>query len=300
MIDRLLGGGRIEELEAELEEAREERERAEAQLEAEERRRAEAVTARQEAQERVNELEDRIAQLEGTVERLEGDEADLSFRGRRNLDRRATARILDRLDSVEAPPDAAMTAVVDDHVPEDAREAFGERSALVERAAPCVAVTDEDGLLSAALRPPVLPEPGVTWAESFDLDRSSFLPTGTFAVALVRSDLFALGEYRGDERLAFEGFESDVKGDHSKGGFSQGRFERRRDAQIEEHLEDVQAALADRDAETLYLTGDRSALDALADEVDARASAPVDATGKPEAALEEAFADFWRTTLYLV
>jgi len=300
MIDRLLGGGRIEELEAELEDAREAQQRAEAQLEAEERRRAEAVTARQEAQERVNELEDKIAQLEGTVERLQGGEADLSFRGRRELDRSATARVLDRLESVEAPPDAAMTAVIEEHVPDEVREAFGERSTLLERAAPCVAVADEDGLLSAALRPPVLPEPGVTWDDSFDLDCSCFLPTGTFAFAIVRSDLFALGEYRGDERLAFEGFASDVKGDHSKGGFSQGRFERRRDAQIEEHLEDAVEALEDRDAETLYLTGDRSALDTLADEVDARATAPVDATGKPEAALDEAFADFWRTTLYLL
>ncbi|GAB3683047.1 Vms1/Ankzf1 family peptidyl-tRNA hydrolase [Salinarchaeum chitinilyticum] len=300
MLDRLLRGGTVSELEAELEAVREERDRLEEQLEAEQRRRADAATDRQAAEERVNDLEDKVAQLEGTVERLRDDEAELAFRGRRTLERRATERVLDRLGSIEAPPDGALTAVVHDRVPEDVREHFEDRTALIERAAPCIALADEDRMVSAALRPPVLPEPSVTWAEGFELDRAAFLPTGSFAFALVRSDVFALGEYREEERLAFEGFQSDVKGDHSKGGFSQGRFERRRDAQIDEHLEAAEAALDDRDAETLYLTGDRGALDALEDEVDARATAAVDASGKPEAALEDAFEDFWRTTLYLL
>lgn len=299
MFDRLLGGDRIEELETELAAAREREERLEAQLEAEERRRTDAVTARQEAQERVNGLEDRIAQLEGTIDRLEDDEVELSFRGRRTLDRRATTRLLDRLGSFEAPPDGALTAVIEERVPESVREQFGERSALLERAAPCIAVADEEGVVSAALRPPALPDPTTTWSDRFQLERSDFRPTGTFTFALVRSDRFAMGEYRGDERLAFEGVTSDVKGDHSKGGFSQGRFERRREAQIDEHLEDVRDALADRNAERLYLVGDRGALDRL-DDVDARANAAVDATGKPESALEEAFEDFWRTQLFLL
>jgi uncharacterized coiled-coil protein SlyX len=264
------------------------------------RGRADAVTARRAAQERVNDLEDKIAQLEGTIERLGDGESELSFRGRRELNRRDTEALLDRLGSLAAPPDAALTAVLDDRVPEEVRELFGDRSSLLERAAPCIAVADEDRLVSAALRPPVLPDPGVTWAESFSLDQSNFLPTGTFAFAVVRSDVFALGEYRGEERLAFEGFESDVKGDHSKGGFSQGRFERRRDAQIDEHLDEVHEALEGRDADPLYLVGDRGALDRLEGEIDVRASAAVDASGKPEAALDEAFDDFWRTRLYLI
>lgn len=300
MLDRLLRGGTVAELESELDAAREERDSLAEQLEAEKRRRADAVTDRQAAEERVNALEDKIAQLEGTVERLRDGETELSYRGRRTLDRRATERVLDRLESVDAPPDGALTAVVRDRVPDDVRDHFGDRAALIERAAPCIALVDEDRMVSAVLRPPVLPEPGVIWSEAFDLDRADFLPTGSFAFALVRSDVFALGEYRGAERLAFEGFQSDVKGDHSKGGFSQGRFERRRDAQIDEHLDAVEVALDGRDAETLYLTGDRGALDALEDDVAARATAAVDASGKPEAALEDAFEDFWRTTLYLL
>jgi len=82
--------------------------------------------------------------------------------------------------------------------------------------------------VSAALTPPIEPAPFDRWSDRFRLDESWFRPTGRFAFALVRSDTFALGVYEGDERVAFEGFTSDVKEAHSKGGFSQGRFERRR------------------------------------------------------------------------
>jgi len=298
MFDRLLGGGKVAELESELETAREEKERLQERLAGEERRRAEAVTARQEAQQEVNELEDRIAQLEGTVERLRDDETELAYRDTRRLGRRETRKVVDRLRSVAAPPDAALTAVVDDHTPQAVRETFGGRSALVDRAAPCVAVADDHGIVSAALRPPVLPEPGVTWDSGFAIDPEQFLPTGRFALALVRSDLFALGVYQGEERVSFEGFESQVKGDHSKGGFSQDRFERRRDEQIDDHIDAAEAALAEVDVDRLFLTGDRGAIDVL--EVDATATAAVDASGKPEAALDDAFEDFWTTTLYCI
>lgn len=298
MFDGLFGND--EELEAELEALREETQSLEEQLEAEQRRRKKAVTDRQAAQQEVNQLEDRVAGLEGTVERLREDETELAYRDTMRLDRAATERVIDRLRSVAAPPDNALTAVVDEATPQAVREAFGGRSALVDRAAPCVAVTDEHGVVSAALRPPVLPEPGVTWDSGFAIEREQFLPVGRFALALVRSDRFALGIYQGDERVSFEGFQSEVKGDHSKGGFSQGRFERRRDEQIDEHLDRCTGALADVDADRLFLTGGRGAIDAIEDEVTPTATAAVDASGKPKQALEAAFEDFWTTTLYCI
>lgn len=301
MLDSLLGRGkreRVAELESELERVESELDSAEQRLEAEERRRSDAVRERQNAQEEVNRLEDRVAQLEGTVERLREDEVELEYRRTETLGWRSAGRVVERLQSLDAPPDGALTAVIDDGAPSGVREAFGTRAPLLDRAAPCVAVTDENGLLSAALRPPILPETGFTWDESFHLQRRHVAPEGAFTFALVRSDLFALGEYRGDEQLSFEGFDSDVKGDHSKGGYSQGRFERRRDAQIDEHVDACEAALADYDAERLYLVGDRRTLGEL--DVDADATAAVDATGSPREALEDAFEDFWTTRLYLL
>ncbi|WP_135806692.1 Vms1/Ankzf1 family peptidyl-tRNA hydrolase [Halorussus marinus] len=297
MLDRLLGRARLKER---IEELEEEKRHLERRAEAEEERRAEAATARQAAEERVNRLEDRIAELEDRVERTESDAPDLEFRGVETVRGDRLDEVLSRLESVETDPEGALTAMVGagGSRPDAVEEAFGDRAALVDRARPCLAVADDAGLVSAALAPPVAPAPFAEWDAGFRLERKWFLPTGRFALALVRSDLFAVGTYQGRERVDFEGFESDVKADHSKGGFSQGRFERRRDAQIDEHLEQAEAALAAVDADRLFVVGESTLLGEFDDRADATAA--VDATGDPEAALDDAFGAFWTTRLYRI
>jgi hypothetical protein len=170
-----------------------------------------------------------------------------------------------------------------------------------------VAVTDDHGLVSVALAPPLTPAPRVVWSDGFELDRSNFLPTGRYRLAVVRADVFAVGTFEDRERVAFEGFRTDVQGEHSKGGFSQARFERLRDEQIEAHLQrcrETLAAVDDGDAAEsdppLYLVGDEAAVDALAATAEPAATATVDATGAPETALSTALEEFWQTRLYLV
>ena len=284
MLDDLLGRTELKER---IEELESERDSLEARLEAESERRADAVSAKQTAEERINRLEDRIADLEGRLEGATDDVSGVGFR------REETLRG-ERLRSFEGAPESVLTAFVDGSVPEDLRTLLGDRTPLVSRAAPCLVCSDDAGALAVALRPPVAPEPFREWASTPTVDRSWFRPTGRFALALVRSDTFAVGVYEGDERVAFEGFESDVKSDHSKGGFSQSRFERIRDEQIAHHLEKCEDALAGLGTDRLYVVGDRR----LIGEFDADASSAVDATGKPEAALKDAFADFWSVRLY--
>jgi len=102
----------------------------------------------------------------------------------------------------------------------------------------------------------------------------------------------------GDERVAFEGFTSDVKEAHSKGGFSQGRFERRREGQIDEHLKKATAALADLDAnapiDRTIVVGERSVLGEVREHADI-----TDLRRDREAAktLDDAFHDFWMTRI---
>jgi peptide subunit release factor 1 (eRF1) len=300
MLDRLLGRAELRERIAALES---ERERLENQLEAESERRADAVSARQDAEERVNRLEDKVAQLEGELER-ERDAADedssLSFRRVETLRGERRDRIVARLRSVDAGAEGALTAMVHEggDVPEPVADAFGERVALVQRATPCLVLVDDAGVVAATLDVPAPPDAFCEWRDSFRLEDEWVAPTGSFALALVRAGVFAIGEYDGDERIAYRGFESDVKGDHSKGGFSQGRFERRRDEQIAEHLDDCERAIRDRDPERLYVVGDQRLVDELA--VDATATAAVDASGNPEAALEDAFHEFFTTTLRVI
>ncbi|MFW5963954.1 MAG: Vms1/Ankzf1 family peptidyl-tRNA hydrolase [Natronomonas sp.] len=290
MLDDLLGRTALKERIAELED---ERDRLQAQLDAESDRRADAASARQEAEERVNRLEDRIADLKGKVD-AEHETADIGFRHRETVRGARLTEIRTRLTSFEGTAETVLTAFVDDEVPDDVRELLGDRTPLVSRAAPCLVCADDAGLLAVAIRPPVAPEPFVEWGDRPRIDREWIAPIGRFALALVRSDVFAVGVYEGDERVDYEGFESDVKGDHSKGGFSQGRFERLRDEQIADHVGKCGDALADIDADRLYVVGDRR----LVSEFDADVTAAVDATGKPRAALEDAFEDFWTVPVY--
>lgn len=293
MLDRVLGRAalkeRIESLEAE-------KESLEAQLESAEDRRREATRKRQDAEERVNRLEDRIAELEDRVHRAESEETDLTFREESTITGDRLETVLDRLESVETGPEGALTAMVADSVPEAVRDLLGERSALVGRAAPALLVADDERLVTVALRPPIDPDPFVEWGEGFHIEREWFQPRGRHAIALVRADLFAMGTYQGDERVAYKGFKSDVQGDHSKGGFSQARFERRRDQQIDDHLEKARSAIEEADAEQVYVVGESTLLPEFQDL--ATATSPSGATGSPEAALEAAVDAFWTTTLY--
>lgn len=242
MLDRVLGRAalkeRIESLEAE-------KASLEAQLESAQEKRKAAVRDRQEAEREVNRLEDRITELEDRVERAESGSRDVEFRGETTLRGDRLEAVLSRLESLRTEPEGAMTAMVTGTVPDPVRDLLGDRSALVSRAAPALVLADYAELVTVALRPPAPPEPFLEFDAAFGIEREWFQPRGRYTLALVRSDLFAMGTYEGPHRVDYEGFESDVKGTHSKGGFSQGRFERRRDAQIDEHLEKCETALAD-------------------------------------------------------
>ncbi|MGQ3412017.1 Vms1/Ankzf1 family peptidyl-tRNA hydrolase [Natrinema sp. LN54] len=307
MFDELLGRASLKDRIDELED---ENERLRKRYEAESERRADAATARQDAEERINRLEDRIAQLEGELERVEEDETGLAVRRREQLRGARLESVIDRLTTFRTGPEGALTVGVDDEgVSESARAelepALGDRVALVDDAAPCLCCVDDAGLLTVTLEPPVVPDRDVTWSDRFALEREWFLPTGRHAIALVRTDLFALGVYEGADRVDYRGFESDVKGSHSKGGFSQARFERIRDGQIDDHLERCREALAGYEpggeaADTpLSLVGQRGIVDALVEEsaLEPTATAAVDATGDPKPALEDAVRSFWTTEL---
>lgn len=295
MLDRLLGRATLK---AQIADLQDERDRLEARFEAESERRSEAARKRQAAEARVNRLEDRIAELEDRVERAETDDAGRRARGETTLRGDRLDEVLSRLESVRTGPEGALSAMVADEAPDAVRDLFDDQAPILDGVAPALVYADDAHLVSVALRPPVAPDPFVEWDEGFLVDRDWFEPGGRYALALVRADLFALGEYDGREQLSATGFESDVKGDHSKGGWSQGRFERRRDAQIEAHLEAVHEAIDDREAERLYVVGEKTLLSEFAD--GATVTRPSDATGTPRPALESAVADFWSVRLTLL
>ena len=316
MLDELLGRA---ELKDRIEELEEEKRHLERRAEAEEERRSEAARKRQEAAAEVNRLEDRIEGLEERIERLsETDDVEVSFRGTETLRDDRRDEVLARLQSFRTDAEGALTAMVRDEVPDAVRDVLGERAALVRRAAPCLVCVDDAGLIAAALAPPAPPGEFVEWGGSFRIDRSWVAPVEPTWVALVRSDLFALGVYDGETVTPIDEIESDVQASHSKGGFSQARFERRRDQQVDEHLDRARDALgahlgtdaaggsragtgdsptppADAD---LVVLGEQTVLGQFTDLADRTAT--VDATGDPADALRSAVRDFWAVKLSLL
>lgn len=300
MLDRVLGRAELKERIANLEE---ERDRLAAQLDAEESRRAEAVRQRQEAEERINRLEDRIAELEDRVERSQSDAGiELDLGNIEDLRGQRLEAVLGRLKRFETETEAALSAMITDTLPEPVRNAFGDRAILVRRGAPALVYRDDAGVVSVALSPPLPPEPFTRWESSFRLEEEWFKPTGRIIFGLVRADTFALGVYLDTERTRFEGFTSDVQDQHSKGGFSQSRFERLRDEQIDAHIARCRDVLRDvqQDVEPdqVVLVGADAAVSRLADL--ATYTDVTDATGDPEDALADAYADFWTTRLHRI
>ena len=297
MLDDLLGRTALKER---IEELEEEKYHLEQERDAEAERRADAATKRQRAEERVNRLEDKVTELQDRVDRLQSGDADHTYRTERQLRGERLSELLDRLDALHTEPEGLLTAYVTDghDLPDAVREAFGDRTPLVSRAAPCLALTDDFGLFGACLSVPLEPDPFAEWADEARFDRTWFQPTDEYTLALVRSDLFAMGVYEGRTRTAFHGFDSDLKSQHSKGGFSQSRFERLRDEQIANHIERCLAALDERPDGPLYVVGERTVLDEFSEVADVTAT--VSATGEPEDALATAFDSFWTVRLRTV
>jgi len=303
MLDKLLGRA---ELKARIEELADEKHHLERQLEAESDRRADAVSDKQAAEERVNRLEDRIAELEDRVERSqEREERDREPRRAESLRGDRLNSVLDRLESVETGREGALSAAItdDNTLPDAVTTAVDDDSVGVIRgAAPTLYYTDDAGIVSVALRPPIMPDAVTAWDERFTIDREWFQPVGRLVFAVVRADVCAVGVYEDGERVDVEGFESSVKSEHSKGGFSQRRFERIRDEQINDHLNDaadlIETLIADSDPDRVVLTGEQAVVGELAELADHTAS--TDAGGTPADAIEHAFVDFWTTRLVAV
>ncbi|MFB6186286.1 MAG: Vms1/Ankzf1 family peptidyl-tRNA hydrolase [Halobacteriaceae archaeon] len=110
------------------------------------------------------------------------------------------------------------------------------------------------------------------------------------------SNIFAVGRYEQGECTRIEGFNSNIDQKHSKGGFSQKRFERRREEQISDHLKEARELLDTFDQDTVILVGHHQ----LLSEFDVDTTATVDVTGDPKEALREAHNEFWTVQLRVI
>ena len=253
---------KIEELEEEkkklqekIEGIEEEKESFRERFKAEKERRSKLSTQKQEAEQKINKLEQK---LENSAEtETEEEEREETKIHRISLEK--AERILDKMESINSSEEDLVAV----YSPQRVKE-LGDQQGLknsiskqnhgfISDDSGFVAFLDDDFLgVKLKARPFFKPE----WKRdsSFDASKVSSFIAEKKKWAAVSAGETVIFEEEGGEILEREEISSRVDSKQKKGGFSQGRFERKRQEQVDEHLRMVEEKI---DEDTL-LVGEES------------------------------------------
>ncbi len=256
----------IEELEASIKEKDEEISRLESMLEAEKERRKKHTREKQKAQEKVNRLEDQLRNLE-SQEKNESKAQGESPKMRKISFNRALS-MLEKLDSIESMDKDLVTVYAPTKI-EDLEDERGLKNSIskhqyseIEDRESFTAFLDQDtGNILLETRP--FFSSRFEAEEFFDArELLDFIRSEKIWVLVSSGNTRIFKEENGDFE-AIESVKSRVDREHSKGGFSQGRFERKRDEQIEKHIDQVKEQMKEYKEDNLYLLGNEKMCEEL-------------------------------------
>lgn len=246
-----------EELEASISEKQEQIEKLQDMLEAEKDRRSKLAREKQEAEEKLNHLRDKIEGLK-TDQQDEEDETGSEFKSISIEDFKDS---LDKLGSFKSDKKDFLTVYspgkLSNHQDiSDIRNSIPEEELrpLLNQENLLIFYDRNLGVFCFKLR--------AFFDERFEV--SNMFYTGEIVDFVKKEKYWALvsrgeskvfsesdGDYEEIERITDR-----VNSQHGKGGFSQGRFERKRDEQVDQHLDNVEQKL--EGLENLYLLGDKA------------------------------------------
>jgi len=248
----LLGKKKLEEeiegLRARVSELEEERDSLQLQIERREEKIRKLTAAGQETSLALKAAEQKIAALqERSAKEAEVEESAMDMRSSGSLLRpREVERLLDRLDAVRSAKDDLLSVYI---APGSSGESLPAEVADLARRAGSdrgIAAFIDPLLFAIALVPPFpIGEGEVTWAGSFKTGPlKEMLDTPVLVVAAHAGETL-LGVALGREGFAEHAVvRSTVKEKHTKGGWSQKRFERLREEDIRQHADLVRERLS--------------------------------------------------------
>ena len=252
---------RIEELEEKISDLEQDKDSWKERYESEEDRRKDLSRKKQKAEEELNRLKDKLRSTESDKEDSEEVKSkdtefdELSFSKARN--------ILQKLDSMESRDKDLVTLYSPSEVDniQDLRalknSISGEQFSSIKDLEGYVAFLDQD-TGNTVLKMTPFYSPKFVLQEFFDVaEILEFFRKEKFWVTVSSGNTSIYREKSGKVQEV-ESIKSRVNREHSKGGFSQGRFERKRDEQIQSHVEDVKKELEELDEENLYLLGEKN------------------------------------------
>jgi len=239
---------KIEELEDEKESYRE-------RFEAEKERRSKLSAEKQKTEEEINKLQQK---LENSSEETK-ETKEISNVEREEISLEEARRILEKFSTIQSPENDLITV----YSPEDIGELADQQGLkgsvskqnynFMSEDSSFAAFMDEDFLgIKLKTRPFFKPE----WKlkEEFDTSRiSSFIEEEKEWAAVSAGETTIFQEKNG-EILEKKEVSSRVDSKQKKGGFSQGRFERKRQEQIDEHVRMVEEKIG----EDTFLVGEKS------------------------------------------
>lgn len=260
---------------------------------------SEAVTEKQSAYEERNKLSDKVAQLEDKIDSQQSSDGRKSkiedakhITGKNNV--REFVRILSSVKYQRGNAKTIGFKSGDSKISEYKRF----NSEFLRRMSPVTVFEDSLGVIRVAVKTPLKTRSFEQISDSFRINRKLFEPSENLVFGIITSDIFAVGLYDGWTCDKVETVESNVKGNHSKGGFSQSRFEESRRKQINEHIEKCSTVLDEMssDNSNTILVGSSQVVGNFEDEVNYTGTS--DARGDPKSALKKAFRDFWSINIY--
>lgn len=229
----------IEKLEKKLEDKEDEKESFRNRFEAEKERRSELASKKQEAEKELKKLKQKNKQ-----KRDKSRQEETSKSNKEQVSLKKAERILDKVESVKSPENDLVTVYSPESLrkvsdlkglknsvsKEEYRFLKGERFA---------AFMDPD-ITSLKLKTRPFFSPKWKVDNSFEVEVFKEFIEEEKQWAAVSAGKTQIIREKGGEILEKEGVSSRVNRKQKKGGFSQGRFERKRDKQIDEHLNQVE------------------------------------------------------------
>lgn len=220
---------RIEELEEELASREEELtariEELEQRLEKEKERAREAAAAKQDAEEKINRLEDKITSLE---DRIDGDHAGgRAASEHHDLDVPKTTELIENLERFSYRSSKADTI-------------YSTAGTSITGSKTGEVIVADPHLLRHAIRPPIPIQESVSYrSNGFMVETIEEMLQDRYCLLHLTAGGSGIGLIEDGDIIESEVIDADIKAQHTKGGYSQKRFERRREEQIEEHIEAV-------------------------------------------------------------
>lgn len=248
---------KIEELEEEIETLKEEKHSLEERLDAESERRSKLATKKQEAEKKLKKTRQK---LEETETKEEGKDRSGEDRDWEDLEFNEARKILEALASVKSP-ERDLVELESSSGVSDMQDVKGLKNSLnrgqyekVRDLERFVAFFGCEGLFETVIKCRPFTETRWSLDNSFSVKILKFIEERKHW-ALVSANRTRIFEEKNGDYSVVEEIQNRVEKKQKKGGYSQDRFERKREQQIQRHIDETEEAL--EDLENIKILGDR-------------------------------------------